>query len=210
MVTPESEFEVAARIAHVEPLVGLDKKVQPAHTALLVIDMQNDFIASAGLVGRSGRDVSAAQKLAEYLPDFIAAARRGVARERRGIGPAGRANGAGKTSGSAYLKRCKEGAPRVGLDGRPDGTVFPSACSRDMEAAIADLGREAGGGLIVPPDNFSYVHRALMFALAARHRVPAVYPFRFMAREGGLVSYGVDLGETFPRAAEYIDRILQG
>ena len=46
--------------------------------------------------------------------------------------------------------------------------------------------------------------------LATRHRVPAVYPFRFMAREGGLVSYGVDLGETFPRAAEYIDRILKG
>src|SRR5262249_21395543 len=42
------------------------------------------------------------------------------------------------------------------------------------------------------------------------HRVPAVYPFRVMAREGGLVSYGVDLGETFPRAAEYIDRILKG
>src|SRR5262249_7374808 len=65
LATPESDFEVAARIAHVEPLVGLDKKVQPAHTALLVIDMQND-----------GRDVSAAQKLAELLPDFIAAARR--------------------------------------------------------------------------------------------------------------------------------------
>jgi nicotinamidase-related amidase len=56
--------------------LALDKKVQPAHTALLVIDMQNDFIASVGLVGRSGRDVSAAQKLAERLPDFIAAARR--------------------------------------------------------------------------------------------------------------------------------------
>jgi len=80
----------------------------------------------------------------------------------------------------------------------------------DIEAAIADLAREPGGGLIVPPDNFSYVHRTLIFALAARHRVPAVYPFRFMAREGGLVSYGVDLGETFPRAAEYIDRILKG
>ena len=49
-----------------------------------------------------------------------------------------------------------------------------------------------------------------MVALAARHRVPVVYPFRFMVREGGLVSYGVDLGETFPRAAEYIDRILKG
>ena len=87
-----------------------------------------------------------------------------------------------------------------------------TAASTDIGqfAAIADLAREPGGGLIVPPDNFSYVHRALIFALAARHRVPAVYPLRFMAREGGLVSYGVELGETFPRAAEYIDRILQG
>src|SRR6516162_4825832 len=80
----------------------------------------------------------------------------------------------------------------------------------EIESAIGDLAREPGGGLVVPPDNFSYVHRELIFTLAARHRVPAVYPFRFMAREGGLVSYGVDLGETFPRAAEYIDRILKG
>jgi putative tryptophan/tyrosine transport system substrate-binding protein len=80
----------------------------------------------------------------------------------------------------------------------------------EVEVAISDLAREPGGGLVVPPDNFSYVHRELIFTLAARHRVPAVYPFRFMAREGGLVSYGVDLGETFPRAAEYVDRILKG
>jgi len=80
----------------------------------------------------------------------------------------------------------------------------------EIEAAMAALAREPGGGLVVPPDNFSYVHRSMIFALAARHRLPAVYPFRFMAREGGLVSYGVDLGETFPRAAEYIDRILGG
>jgi putative ABC transport system substrate-binding protein len=81
---------------------------------------------------------------------------------------------------------------------------------QEIEAAMAVLAREPGGGLVVPPDNFSYVHRSMIFALAARHRLPAVYPFRFMAREGGLVSYGVDLGETFPRAAEYIDRILGG
>ena len=80
----------------------------------------------------------------------------------------------------------------------------------DIEAALADLAREPDGGLIVPPDNFSYVHRELIFALATRYRLPVVYPFRFMAREGGLISYGVDLGETFPRAAEYIDRILKG
>ena len=81
---------------------------------------------------------------------------------------------------------------------------------QEIEATMAALAREPGGGLVVPPDNFSYVHRSMIFALAARHRLPAVYPFRFMAREGGLVSYGVDLGETFPRAAEYIDRILGG
>jgi putative tryptophan/tyrosine transport system substrate-binding protein len=80
----------------------------------------------------------------------------------------------------------------------------------EIDAAVADLARDQGGGLIVPPDAFLYVHRGLIFELAARHRVPAVYPFRFMAREGGLVSYGVDLGEAFPRAAEYIDRILRG
>jgi ureidoacrylate peracid hydrolase len=76
MSAPESDFEVAIRLAHVEPLVGLARKVSPSHTALIVIDMQNDFIAPEGLVGRGGRDVSAAQKLAERLPAFIAAARR--------------------------------------------------------------------------------------------------------------------------------------
>jgi ureidoacrylate peracid hydrolase len=76
METRESDFQVAGRLAHVEPLLGLDTKLRPGHAALLVIDMQNDFIASAGLVGRSGRDISAAQKLAEELPAFIAAARR--------------------------------------------------------------------------------------------------------------------------------------
>jgi ureidoacrylate peracid hydrolase len=76
MPTSESDFEIAARIAHVQPLVGLERKVHPNHTALIVIDMQNDFIAPDGLVGRSGRDVSAAQQLAKRLPDLIATARR--------------------------------------------------------------------------------------------------------------------------------------
>lgn len=75
MSVTETDFDILARIAHVEPLVSIERKVQPGHTALLVIDMQNDFIAPNGLVGRSGRDVSAAQKVAERLPEFIAAAR---------------------------------------------------------------------------------------------------------------------------------------
>ena len=61
-----------------------------------------------------------------------------------------------------------------------------------------------------PSSVVANVNRTMIFALAARYRLPTVYPFRFMAREGGLVSYGVDLSETFPRAAEYVDRILGG
>ena len=75
MTASNSDFDLAARVAHVQPLVTVERKVQPGHTALIVIDMQNDFIAPNGLVGRSGRDVSEAQKLAERLPKFIAAAR---------------------------------------------------------------------------------------------------------------------------------------
>jgi putative ABC transport system substrate-binding protein len=97
-------------------------------------------------------------------------------------------------------------APSFGV--RPIAAVVRQ--TSEIETAISDLAGEPGGGLVVPPDNFSYVHRELIFALAARHGLPAVYPFRFMAREGGLASYGVDLGETFPRAAEYVDRILRG
>ena len=105
-----------------------------------------------------------------------------------------------------YQRPFEAAAPSFGVQ----ATAAVVHQTGEIEAAIADVVREPGGGLVVPPDNFSYVHRELIFALAARHRLPAVYPFRFMVREGGLISYGVDLGETFPRAAEYIDRILKG
>ncbi len=72
---PKADLEVAARLAHLQPLGSLAEKVVPAHTALLVIDMQNDFCAAGGLVSKDGRDISAAQQLGERLPPFIAAAR---------------------------------------------------------------------------------------------------------------------------------------
>src|SRR5262245_22872497 len=71
----EADFEVASRIAHVQPVKGLREKVDPRHTALVVIDMQNDFIADEGLISREGRDVSQAKDMAEYLPKLIEAAR---------------------------------------------------------------------------------------------------------------------------------------
>jgi ureidoacrylate peracid hydrolase len=75
MSTPESNFDIATRIAHVAPLRGLRDKVAPRHTALVVIDMQNDFLAPGGYVAKEGRDVSRAQEMAARLPALIAMAR---------------------------------------------------------------------------------------------------------------------------------------
>jgi putative ABC transport system substrate-binding protein len=80
----------------------------------------------------------------------------------------------------------------------------------EIEAAIAALGREPGGGLLCLPDIFLNVHRELIVALAARNKLPAVYAFRFFAVGGGLMSYGVDVADLYRRAASYIDRILKG
>jgi ureidoacrylate peracid hydrolase len=71
----QQDLAVAARLAHVRPLGSLAEKVDPAHAALLVIDMQNDFCAAGGLVSKDGRDISAAQELAARLPAFVDAAR---------------------------------------------------------------------------------------------------------------------------------------
>ena len=76
--------------------------------------------------------------------------------------------------------------------------------------AIAALGREPGGGLVVMPDLFASVHRASVISAAARNNVPAVYYLSLFARDGGLLSYGNDQIDTFRRAATYVDRILRG
>jgi putative tryptophan/tyrosine transport system substrate-binding protein len=79
-----------------------------------------------------------------------------------------------------------------------------------LETAVAALAREPNGGLVVMTDSFMTVHRAEITALAARYRLPAVYPYRFFAELGGLLSYGNDQVDNFRRAASYADRILKG
>src|SRR6516162_8333552 len=79
----------------------------------------------------------------------------------------------------------------------------------EIERAIIALGREPGGGLVVPPDLLGS-HRAPLILAAARNNVPAVYSASADAREGGLLSYGVDRVDIIHRAATYVDRILRG
>src|SRR5215813_11478985 len=80
----------------------------------------------------------------------------------------------------------------------------------EIENAVTKLGRESGSGLILVPDNFMSVHRDLIISLAARFRIPAIYPYRYFAEAGGLVSYGVHAVDQFRRASEYVSRILRG
>jgi putative ABC transport system substrate-binding protein len=81
---------------------------------------------------------------------------------------------------------------------------------KDIETAINELAMEPGGALITVPDNFLSLHRDLIIALTAQLRVPAVYPYRYFAEAGGLLSYGVDAVDLFRRATDYVSRILRG
>jgi len=88
--------------------------------------------------------------------------------------------------------------------------IRPVHTDVEIEAAIMALGREPGGGLVVMPDVFMVVHRVPIISAAARNNVPAVYSQSDFARDGGLLSYGPDQVDNFPRAATYVDRILRG
>jgi putative ABC transport system substrate-binding protein len=80
----------------------------------------------------------------------------------------------------------------------------------EIETEINALGREPGGGFVAMPDIFMTVHRAPIISAVARNNVPAVYWQSVFARDGGLLSYGVDQVDTYRRTATYVDRILRG
>ena len=80
----------------------------------------------------------------------------------------------------------------------------------EIERALTAFVRRTNGGLIVTASPWATTHRDQIIELAARLRLPAVYPFRYYVADGGLVSYGPDQNDQFRRAATYVDRILKG
>jgi putative tryptophan/tyrosine transport system substrate-binding protein len=131
------------------------------------------------------------------------------------------------------LKEIVPGLARVGLLYDPEtagggGTYFwrpleaaapsfaveplkaPVHNAQELERAIGSLAREPPGGVIVMPDAFTTVNRDQIISLAARYRVPAIYPYRYFSVGGGLLSYGNDNVESYRGAASYVDRILRG
>jgi putative tryptophan/tyrosine transport system substrate-binding protein len=137
--------------------------------------------------------------------------------------------------GTKWLEAIKEMAPRVtrvalvfnpqtapfaDLFWRPVEAVAPSfaivaisAGARtfaDLEHMVDEFAREPNGSLMVLPDVSTLNYRDALIGLAARHRLPTIYPFRIFAANGGLLSYGTDVNDVFRRVASYVDRVLKG
>jgi len=82
--------------------------------------------------------------------------------------------------------------------------------AHEIERAVTTFAAGSNDGLVVIGSPLTAIHSDLIVALAAQHRLPAVYPFRYFATRGGLISYGPDSIEPYRRAADYVDRILRG
>jgi ABC-type uncharacterized transport system substrate-binding protein len=109
-------------------------------------------------------------------------------------------------AGRGQLAAMESRAPALGLKLFPVGVRDAAEIGR----AMSEIAREPNSGLVVTTSTRASAHRDLIVALAARHRLPAVYPFRFYVESGGLISYGVDWNDQYRRAAAYVDRILKG
>lgn len=108
--------------------------------------------------------------------------------------------------GIAEFSTIQAVAPSLGVEVTPIGVRD----TREIERAVEAFARSANGGLIMTGGALSPVIRDLIITLAARHKLPAVYPFRDMVTAGGLASYSPDYADQFRRAAGYVDRILKG
>ena len=105
-----------------------------------------------------------------------------------------------------FLQSAKTAASPLGIE------VVPSPVSNDaeIERSLEAFAQLANAGLLVAPSTTAIAHRDLIISLAARHRLPAVYPWRFFVTAGGLMSYGIDNVDLLRDTASYVDRILRG
>ena len=110
--------------------------------------------------------------------------------------------------GGTYYFRDFEAAAR---SSKVETIAARARSDAEIEAVVTSLGGEPGGGLIVMPDYFMFIHSRPIILLAARNNVPTIYPWRTtVVRDSGLLSYGPDLGDIVRRGAVYVDRVLRG
>jgi putative ABC transport system substrate-binding protein len=113
---------------------------------------------------------------------------------------------AANPAGVAQFAALQNAAQSLGVQASPINVRD----AREIERSVEAFARTPNGGLLVLPDVTNLIHRDQIIALAARHRLPAVYPYRYYAASGGLLSYGSEQADVFRRAASYVDHILKG
>src|SRR5262245_1746946 len=109
-------------------------------------------------------------------------------------------------SNTGHFRIIEQAAPAFGIEVLKGDAESAGSIVQAIDAAA----RQPNGGLIVTANPITSVHREQIVALAAQHRLPAVYPFRYFVASGGLLSYGADTLDLYRRAAGYVARILQG
>jgi putative ABC transport system substrate-binding protein len=109
-------------------------------------------------------------------------------------------------SWTAYLRAIEASAPNYGLQLTPAGARNVEELEREIEA----FARTPNGALIVLPSPVTIVNRKLIISLAAQHHLPAIYPYPYFTKSGGLMSFGINVVDLYARAASYVDRILKG
>jgi putative ABC transport system substrate-binding protein len=161
------------------------------------------FVASlsrpgGNLTGFINLEVSIAGKCLELLREIAPRVKRAAMMFNPDTAPGG---------GSFFLPSFEAAARLLGVE----PITAPVHSDAEIERVIAGLGRDSGGGLVCLPDGFMLVHRGSITSLAMQTNVPTVgaLPQAF-ARDGGLISYGADIGDLFRRAAAYVDQVLRG
>ena len=112
----------------------------------------------------------------------------------------------GNPSSTEYIPAIETAAAKLNVRLIP----VPVQSAGDIDSAFATFADASSGAIIVVPVGSVILHRKEIIALAAQHRLPGMYPYRFFATEGGLMSYGSDIGDQYRSAASYVDRILRG
>jgi putative ABC transport system substrate-binding protein len=174
----------------------------PIIFAMVTDPIGDQIVASFGnpggnITGFATFDPAIASKWLETIKQIAPTARRAGLLFNPKTAPGG---------GAIFTKAAQSVSAGVGLECLP----LPVEISAQIPSVLAAFAREGGGVVIVVPDAFTTTNRAAIIAAASHERLPALYPFRFFAEDGGLASYGVDAGDLFRRAGGYVDRVLRG
>jgi len=179
--------------------------LQETHTIPIVFVTASDpigdgFVASlaqpqGNATGFTGNLSSFCDKWLELLREIVPGTTHVAAVYHPDLAPAG---------GAYFLPPLQAAAASMSLS----FDAAPLREPKDIEGVMA--AHNPGGSIVVLPDQFTCAHRESIVESAARHRVPAVYPFRHFANAGGLISYGIDVLDLYRRAPSYVHRILNG